>query len=76
MKEETICAWIELNKLNAYSVIFSYATPTYFDAIAFDLRPSDTVGVGISNKPIVFNNVPFFSTSNQVGNCLSCIKMS
>ena len=75
-KEETICAWIEIKKLNTENTILSYATYHRSNELLFYLKSNSEINILIKNQHKAFNTIPFFSTSNQVRKCLSCLKMS
>ena len=76
MKEETICAWIEIKQLNTYNTILSYATDNRHNEIRFHLKSNSEISIYIKNQHTAFTTIPFFSTSNQVSKYLSCLKMS
>ena len=76
MKEETICAWIEIKRLNAFNTILSYATDDQHNELLFDIKSDSEISIYIKSELKAFTAIPFFSTSNQVSKCLSCLKMS
>ena len=76
MKEETICAWIEIKQLNRANTILSYAIGDRDNEIRFDLKPNSKIRIFIKNQYKAVFIIPSFSTPNQVSKCLSCLKMS
>ena len=76
MKEETICAWIEIKELNTANTILSYATDDHHNEIHFYLKSNSEIRIYIQNQLKAFTIIPFFSTSNQVSIYLSCLKIS